>query len=292
MFDKSRHTTGRIIKASNREVIEFGNRGQFYEIGNDPVRGFGTKTMPGFYMYKSGVVVDEAMLNWASWDGLSESTLASNSIYVAFMENPDANGGEVGEGGGLSESNRTLTYAGSSLPGATGTPPYRAFSGNDYFTGLVALGNLLCGQNSWSIFMKCYGAENTSGFFEFSDRNGAVQHTIELGFVAGTLYLYIMLNGVVKVDSNVTNTPPTTSIFYIGVWYDGIRIRYGWVAITKPTKWSDFPSDNRLEVETSCQFTNGDFSTRRWVGNNMERYLNANLYFIVLSSECLIDNNS
>jgi len=84
MFDKSRHTTGRIIKASNREVIEFGNRGQFYEIGNDPVRGFGTKTMPGFYMFKEY----QAFGNWFG-NGVDGDVIISSDTNLSAVEDGD-----------------------------------------------------------------------------------------------------------------------------------------------------------------------------------------------------------
>jgi len=233
---------------------------------------------------------------WASWDETSEAGLASDDIFVCFFENPSAGGDETGQGGGLSGSDLVLTQTGD-VAGATGSPPKRYFDGtNDYFAFTKNLMyNTILGS-TWTIIIKFTDYEWVSLGYWF-------------GLVADNVNLFIRndetaskpewivqdKDGVRQLNNmNTSDAIPGTGDVYIAAWQGaGHNVRAGFTVGSKPTKWSDFETTKRVEGSGSSDLTDSSVATfTGQIGFKDSYYWKGSMYYVVLSSTCLIDNDS
>lgn len=220
-------------------------------------------------------------VSWADWPENSEATLQSATTYVALMENPTANGDEAGQGGGLSGSDLTLTLTGN-IPGAAGSPPYRDFTSNGYFTH-PPVGAFLAGRNVYTILTKLtIDTTKEQGIFSCPSFVYLFQRDPAYG---GELRCDLICNGT-YVHNNMTADALTTGTWYFAVWGDGSTHRYGFCA-TKPTKLSDFSAGKVVSATSSLAFAGSNGMQFGAIGTS---YLDAKAYYYVLSKSCLINN--
>lgn len=237
---------------------------------------------------------------WAGWDETLESGLSADQdgdgaedTYIAFMENTSAGGDETGQGGGLAGADLVLTQVGN-IAGAVGTPPSRDFDGSDdYFSFTSSLADVLAGQATWSVIVKT------------ADITTSTNKSEQIAYIDGA-------NDTVAIDWSWSNDKPRfravkdggnillaqpaaddyTGTKYWAIWCDGTYVRGGYCD-SKPTKWSDFAANARVSATSACQFTNGDFGSTRKIGHNAGgNYPDCDVYYVVISAACLIDNAS
>ena len=234
---------------------------------------------------------------WANWAETSEESLASSNIYVAMLENTSAGGNETAQGGGLTGDNLVLTQGGT-VAGATGTPPKRAFDGvNDRFSIPVGVWDaLIKNQTAWSIMMKVTGrtsAATTRYFLDFA--NDITITRIVLDRLVTTEKFQVVAFTDVPAGTllNGSTTDALTNVdTWLGIWYDGTYCRAGFTTVAKPTKWSDFASTKRISNTITSTLTNSA-SGGMQLGSRFgadDTFCYSYIYYIVISSMCLIDN--
>lgn len=228
---------------------------------------------------------------WSLWGELNEDTLANDNIFVCLFNNTTANGNEIGLGGGLSETNRTLTCEGS-VAGATGNPPYRTVNGvSNRFLFSNNLLNFSLTETMTNIYkLKLTTPQNGYLFYKY----GVIDNkTYVVSFRLNTNKFYC-------TDPEKTLTPPIDiptahEYVYIVTWCDGNIFRVGW-SFTKPNKLSDFP--NNQVTAYSINASKILAKLPHYISGTHYHYLFGNdsasgsVYYIVTSNKCLIDNNS
>jgi len=241
-----------------------------------------------------------AAITWANWDELSQDSIASAETFCCFMDDPTIGNDDFGVGGGLTGANLQLTEVGN-VAGATGTPPSRYKNATtQYFTLLSAVPDLITGGGNWSVIVKSklIAGKTNSTPWSFV---GAADHTYAM-FSAegpGRVQFRCQKDGVNPMDVLSTDAMTIDStVNYTAMWYDGTYIRGGFIDSgsptpnTKPTKWSDFNANDRGSVTATINWTAGDFGTSRAVGgySGTLYLIEANMYYIIVSKTCLIDN--
>lgn len=228
--------------------------------------------------------------SWADWPCDSEATLATANIFVCLMENTTAASNEVGQGGGLSGADLVVTQAGS-INGAVGSPPYRYIDTDDVFTITVPCADLITG-GAWTVLMKM--RDKSSGdFFQIGSWSAPNWDYIQ---IYSDVAADIRENDISKDSAALTDTMPTTGTYWIGAWYDGTYLRWGFTntgsgAGGQPTKWSDFATTKRRTATTTVDYTIGCHDAMNRFGYAGVGYATMKIYCIVLSNTCLINNS-
>ena len=182
--------------------------------------------------------------NWATWNETDEGAIATDNIFVVLMENTSAGGNETGQGGGLSEADRTLTQTGS-IAGAVGSPLTRQFDTNKWMTITNNLANFIC-ESTYTIIMKWNTISDVDGEGTMLRITEAYNDTIITIGISPARQPYI------NTDSTSTdkpaNTPLTTGDVYIIAQADNSHnLMFGW-NVTKPTRWSDVISAQKVDT--------------------------------------------
>ncbi|MFH2074365.1 MAG: hypothetical protein ABIJ57_03320, partial [Pseudomonadota bacterium] len=180
---------------------------------------------------------------WATWDELSQSTLASDNTFVVLEDAPGNGDPETGEGGGLTGADLVLSDTGT-VPAAVGSPPYRTFNGvNMYQDPTVVAADLVDNVNkTWTAILKI-GDLSVGALTQLFDFNSGTLALRVYADAAGLLQPYLTDNVGFSAPTT-TDAIPGAGAVYIVIWADGTDARYGF-ATTKPTKWSDFEATKR-----------------------------------------------
>jgi hypothetical protein len=235
---------------------------------------------------------------WADWGEASESALATADIFVCLMKTAVQNAHEIGQGGGLSEANRTLTYyqggyGVGAVEAAAGTPPYRHCNGSGFQVTNDLLNALICEQSEFSILVKVSGALDWTGSGYHDGRVFVFYGAgVSLDF-RGTHSPYnrVMLDTSGSGQFELYAGSPTGT-WWAGVFYKG-GVLYMGMTQTRPTKWSDFAGANRA-TWTRGQYPANAFSaydknlmTSIWGASRT--CLKGNLHYVIIAKTCLID---
>ena len=226
---------------------------------------------------------------WSAWDELSEATFATDNIFVALMENTSAGGNEVGQGGGLSEVNRTLTQAGN-IAGATGSPLMRQFDTSKWMTLTDTLANFICSA-TYTIIMKWNTVNDAQGdFFRITE---AYNDTIlRITHASRTITVITDASG----SDAVADAFLATGDVYIVFQTDG-GVHNGMLAwdTTKPTSFGSIAAGQKKDIGTS-----GDISGEVAGGggtqllgsylpqNNIQYQITGKLQYLILSNTALL----
>lgn len=284
MADISKISTVEIANIAKVSTVEVANIASLHGVGAPPPTPAGA---------------------WASWDETSEAGLSSDNILVYMFENVNANGNEVGTGSTLSVADRTLTQVGSVVAGATGSPPSRYSDGASGCFRLSTNALSFLFSNTWTLMIKVNNWTNpfTCTYYSFIasliSYDGSTHGQLRMSSPTGGGGLRLEANdntNAIRLASNTTDDVSTSGDIYIAIWNDGsANVRAGF-ATTKPNKWSDFSATKRLEGSAPCplnspSFVNySDYLFRYRNGQNSE--FQGNLFYVIISNTCLIDNNS
>ena len=237
---------------------------------------------------------------YATWKENTE--IVSNSA-VWLME-----GGAAANETGVDSRSVPLTGADlvgtqtGNLAAATGSPPSRLFDGTDDSMAFTtnALDVLANGTNTWSIIIK--GIDITEAqaanhdIFYFYNVAGNVLGNIFSGGFQNQVWVNA---GDKPIDGPFITAVPTTGLVHLAYWGDDTYVRCGWVASAggsgtngQPTKWSDFPANNRLSATGVAAWANGTFNNATY--QSIMRYSGAytagKIFYVLMSDKCLIDN--
>uniref|UniRef100_A0A6M3IPM2 Uncharacterized protein n=1 Tax=viral metagenome TaxID=1070528 RepID=A0A6M3IPM2_9ZZZZ len=247
-----------------------------------------------FYQTKSNV--DNVSLNnysiqtpqqkWANWDESSEEGLASEDIFVSLMENTNASGNEIGQGGGLTGENLVLTQVGD-VAGATGSPPKRAIDAtDDRFTWTAAgIQNFLGGTTFTFIWKYDTFADNTA--------------TYPAILANGAQYMYIYVNPSSKLaiyykDTDTTsdgavettNSVPTTGNVYFYIWSDGTDINWGF-STTKKSNPDDIAAGDKAKITATPNFNVASVTSSNPISYSSSKSA-FNAYYFIASNTTLL----
>jgi len=280
-----------IIKPSNKECIELGNRSNIWEVTKDPVRGFGTRLMPGDRLSRD---VEGGIL-YADWNQDSQESLTEVDFCI-FHDAVNIGDDDIGYSatGTVVAPNLTWTEVGN-MP--AGIP--RSLDGNTYyFTTTTGFRDLLSGLSTWTIIFKVENWNPTEDYealiqwagSDIMRRRTAVAANLEA------------MAGTTSISTWTTDIPATNTILYIAMWSsaaDGVT-RAGFIegntgsgAGGQPTKWSDFPANKRLSHAAALTLTLSDAAPEIYRdATNNNREMKADIYWSIWDSTCLIDNNN
>ena len=223
--------------------------------------------------------------SWATWSETHEEGWGdSANTVIALAENPSASGNEVGQGAGLPEADRTFTQAGA-LPGATGSPPTRAFASPCQLFWTDGLHDGVLGnRNVWTHLVKIEDiADGATQLFIDSTSPRTYFYK-----QADNTFIFNMDNGA--ISHTTTDVMTASGIVYVCTWSDGTYIRSGFTIGTKPTKWSDFDVGKRNSTTSATARLLHSSGT---IGFNQSgNFGTFKLHYIVFSKTCLIDNAS
>ena len=226
---------------------------------------------------------------WATWNETDESAIVTDNIFVALMENTSAGGNEVGQGGGLSEINRTLTQAGN-IAGATGSPLTRQFDTNKWMTFTDTLAQFVC-SSTYTIIMKWNTANDAEGTFfriveAYNDTIFIIQHA----------------SRILSITTDASGTDAVTDAFaatgnvYIVFQADG-GVHNGMLAwnTTKPTSFGSIAAGQKKDIGTSGNIsgeTAGGGGTQMLgsslPSNNIQYQITGKLQYLILSNTALL----
>lgn len=226
---------------------------------------------------------------WAGWNESSEASLAGGNIFVAFMENPTADGNEEGQGLGLSSPNTVLTREGT-IAGATGSPPSRVFGGHPArFRIPAAMGSaFLTSSSGWTYIAKIAFTSSPSEICQFGV-GGTEYIYFENRGNQVSVYFYSLARGVYpgeKYSSALSGYVSGTTYWY-AVWFDGTTLRYG-ISTVRPTKLSNFGA---IGSYTGACYLNTLSGTQSFMlgGDNIGGFAGT-VRYAVAANRCLINN--
>jgi len=223
--------------------------------------------------------------SWANWDETTESGWGDQTNNLIWIMDGGASANEVGQGGGLSESDRTLTQVGD-IAASSGSPPKRLvdrLAGNDYFKGTANAVKMMDGT-VFTYIAKCNGMSAIGGVIEFYDGS---QHL--LCNSSGRFY-----TSGYTTDSDVswaTGPGMPTGDIYFYLIDDGTNTTWGW-NITKATKLSDIPAAQRITKGAINGVQDGPSRTSLLGSEASDVNLITYVYYIVISKLCLIDTGA
>jgi len=233
---------------------------------------------------------------YATWKENTE--IVSNSA-VWLME-----GGAAANETGV--DSRTVPLTGADLVGtqhgglaaATGSPPTREFDGtDDWMSWSQATYDIVSnGTSIWTLIIKGLDITEaqTAGhacplyIYEGTDGHtlGAFQNTWQVWESSGH-----------KIIDTTLTTPIAISGIVYACWFsDGTYVRCGWTAAGsgvngQPTKWSDFPTNQRLTAIDTCIWANGSFTSNLYgLMRFNTSYTAGKISYLLMSDTCLIDN--
>jgi len=248
----------------------------------------GTEPEAFWKMQTVGVVGNSS---WGNWDETTEAGWGNLLTYIALFEGGAATN-ETGQGV-VTGADLDLTQN-NAIPAATGSPPTRALTAvsSQFFEHTSTLG-AIADSGGWSIIIKAkdfadsattqqlYYGEHVAGklrirFYKADTSNALNVNIYDVGASAFVL------------NATTSGAIPSTGDVYICVWYDGTYFRGGF-SVTKPTKWSDFASTDRITA-TDTSASIGDAAAIG--GDPVQQYSTVKLYYFILSGSVLIDNAS
>ena len=224
---------------------------------------------------------------WSAWDELSEATFATDNIFVALMENTSAGGNEVGQGGNLSEVNRTLTQAGN-IAGATGSPLTRQFDTGKWMTFTDTLAQFLCSA-TYTIIMKWNTVNDAQGTF-FRITEAYNDQIIQFSHTSGAINFAIDAGNAITASTFIA-----TGDVYIVFQADGTHNAMGAWSTTKPTSFGSIAAGQKADVGVTGNIsgeTAGGGGTQMlgsYLPTGQSEYdITGKLQYIILSNTALL----
>ncbi|MFH1953157.1 MAG: hypothetical protein ABIL06_16255, partial [Pseudomonadota bacterium] len=188
-----------------------------------------------------------AAVSWADWQEDSEATLASDDTYVALFEG-GLGENETGQGGNLSEVNRTLTQ-GNNVPGVVSGYRQLTAASSQSFAWVAAAATLMIKNVAeFTIILKCkdWTTVSTASDVIFKADTTNFWITSGSGATASKFrFYYAPTAGASDVTS--ANVVPDTGVVYFAVWRKGGVVRAAFKATMRPTKESDFAAGDTCE---------------------------------------------
>lgn len=241
--------------------------------------------------------------SWANWDEVTAAGWGDQANnWILIESNPVLGGNDNAIGGGLAGVDLVATEAGG-LPGALGagtvSDPYRRlYDGTDDIETMTqAVANLITGGGNWTVIVKLKITAINANEAPF-DFHGANDHIYTIFDAAGKITFRMQKDAANPLNVLSTDAMDTGEIGYIALWVDGTYLRGGFIdggspsPNTKPTKWSDFNANDRGSATDTIAYSAGDFVTVRSLGAYATFFLNADIYYFLVSKTCLIDNNA
>jgi len=232
---------------------------------------------------------------WGTWLERDEYGWGDQvNTFIALYENTSASGNETGQGAGLTGADLVVTQVGG-VAGATGSPPSRLLDGiDDEFIGTTPLFDLIS-RPTWTILTK-FGdiadSGNVKPLFTWNSAGNAQQiwankhsdNTAQVDF-------RVALGSDSPWVGGTSAAIPATGPVYFAIWADGVnKVRMGFLA-TKPTKWSDFPANQRFETIYTGDFTGVSFTEtyyRAIIGRTNGENTAAKVYYTIISKSAFI----
>ena len=226
---------------------------------------------------------------WPTWGEEDESKIASSNIVALSMENTSAGGNETGQGGGLSEADRTLTQVGG-LAGATGSPLMRQFDSGYWMTLTNTLAQFIC-STTYTIIMKWNTVSDLWGTF-FRITEGAGDTILSIQHLNKILSVTTDASGTDSVATAFTNTGNVYIVFQTdGGVHNGML---AW-SVTKPTSFSAIPAGQKVDIGTSGDIsgeTAGGGGTQLLATDqavwNANSQVTGKLQYLILSNTALL----
>lgn len=307
IFDKSRHKSGRILKASNAAVAEFGNMSQIWEIGSDQMRGFGFDTLPGFKISKSLVAAAayEAPHSYAEWEEITETSLATGSDgtnLAVFICSGGLGQNEIFESGsGLSEANRTATDVNANIPGAV--DHWRMFDTNNEMSLTTDFANqFLTNGDAYTVAFHIanWDRANNDGKVLVILTDASVNNRLIIqqgtGGTSQKLLFSTSDNGTPSAP-NTTNAFPTEDTWVV-IWKkSGNNVNCGWVDSAdgngpagQPLADTEFNANDMCTSGEICNFNGENFAGNRLIGEGSGGGQNPDfdLKTVIFANTCLI----
>uniref|UniRef100_A0A6M3XLC0 Uncharacterized protein n=1 Tax=viral metagenome TaxID=1070528 RepID=A0A6M3XLC0_9ZZZZ len=222
---------------------------------------------------------------WPTWNESNEVGLASPNTLVWLFENTNASENETGQGGGLSGVNLVLTQSGS-VPGATGSPPYRQLTegSSQFFTPTVAaLNALLLGQDQWTIIVKMNTHSSDTDFVWDLRTDSGVNARIAANILAAREITF-SVNG-----ENLTTTDKTlaTGDLWVAMWRKNGANKGGF-ATTRPITEASFDATKLVTATGTDVITGSTFAVFYSFFNVTTYFMTAKIYYVVVSKTCLL----
>lgn len=241
-----------------------------------------------------------ALPTWATWDELTEDSIADDPIYVCILSNTTAGGDEVGLGSTVNAANRTLTETGT-VTGAVGDPYWRRkLDGtSDWFDYTPQLWNdMIVSEPAWTYCLKIKTFSTVPDCTLAYAYNAANGHLLRIATISRAVRFYLTNTRGTTYKTTVGKLAASTT-YYIMLWSAAGEQARGGFSATKPTRLSDFDADNRVAIGFQGDF-NTNFATAigtleigRWAGTGTPGgYYNGYVHYFLLASDCLIDNAS
>jgi len=237
----------------------------------------------------------EVNTSWSDWDELSETgwTGSSTNTNICFFEG-DTTADEISQGGGLAGADLVLSLEGT-VEASSGTPPSRHLDGvTGRFSATATYGGMLdSNTGAWTRIIKLHDFAAGANQALCDSDNGGSDHAIRIWRnTAGdsSFEVYDYSGGAYRLNATTTAGIPTAGDVWVCLWYDGTYFRGGW-ATSKPTKWTDFAANNRVSQTTTS--TSNEVALRYGSKNDgTDYYADVYLYYVLQSTDCLIDNAS
>jgi hypothetical protein len=246
--------------------------------------------LPAQLMAKQADLAPETSL--ATWRQTNEAGWGDSDSTVIWIFDGGAGANEVGQGGGLSEANRTLTQVGGiGAAVLDGGYYYRTATGGTYFTWPEGgFNGMLASQSSHTIIIKIRTGTDMTGWFMswvYGDTNAQIAADLN----SGTLTFYLDDGGHSQEAQAIGDALSANTLYYVYLWSDNTFTRIGY-STTLVTKWSEFSATKRAQFAGNFDGflaqTGGIRSIPTISGTGP---IDMGLYFLIVSKTCLITND-
>ena len=238
---------------------------------------------------------------YASWRMDAESTL-TNVNFVVFMSSPTTGGNETGYSplGTLTGANLVGTQAGN-LAGSTDGKSRVFDRSDDKLTFTTTCTCTLAETSTWTLIVrvKNLGALTATASYPVMFHDGTGTDFVQLYHAAAYGDGFeVKRNGVALLEAKPTNNVSTSDDVIMAWWSDGTYVRAGWMVVGtgsgaagQPTKWSDFPSTQRVSATVDGTLRTNIGGTYQGI-DSFTTKCGGQFYFLLMARTCLIDNSN
>lgn len=228
-------------------------------------------------------------VSWSLWDeiaegGLNTSQETANDTHCMFAENAIAAGNETGIG--IATGLDLVWTQGNNVPGATGSPPRRALATNRYFDFTNGLATFVKGADKkWFICLKWSDVTTRGMYIDMY----SVASFIRIYYDGNKLFLQSSAGNATSADDT-----PTSGAMYVYAWCDGTTTKAAF-ATGKKTKLSEFDAGKVVSIANAFNFSAVTFTSASigiYSTDHTTGPVTGNLFYVVFSKACLIDNAS
>lgn len=252
----------------------------------------------------TGAAVGVADYQWRDWDESTEAGLdtdqnqdGSDDTFVCFFE---GSGNETGRGV-LTGSDLVLTEYGNPAA-AVGSPPSRDVDGTgDYWGFTNGWANGLFMGEQWTLIVKISLDADGPYVIGMHGRVGVWPYKFPRLFMivasgADSYKLRGQLTRDTTLFQTTTNAMSPGTVYYLCFWTDGVNNTYLGFTTSKPEKKSDFNANDIVDMGgIGNEFQADDFSyygRKVCADHNGNNEADGDIYYVVASKKCLIDNDS